>query len=350
MFAHPDYDGHERVIYVRDANSGLTAIIAIHSTALGPAFGGCRMRAYECEADALTDALRLSRGMTYKSAICNLPYGGGKSVIMGDPQRVKTPALLRAMGCAVEELGGRYIIADDVGTTLADLAMMRKATSHTAAATHSAQQPLGVTAHGVLNAMQAAISHVFGKADFLGLRIAIQGLGNVGGPLCELLRAQGARLVICDADPERAMKAARNWQAVVVSPEDIYHQEADIFAPCALGGILNDETLPRLKARVVCGGANDQLAHQEHAQQLHAQGIIYVPDYLANVGGVIDFHQESIDDSPQAVLLAVERIRTITADVLQEAQQMGVAPLQAANDRVRTCLAQAIPTRPACTG
>ncbi len=345
MFGHPDYDGHERVIYVRDAKSGLAAIIALHSSVLGPAFGGCRMRSYECEADALTDALRLSRGMTYKSAICNLPYGGGKSVIIGDPQRAKTPGLLRAMGRAIEELGGRYIIADDVGTTLEDLALMREVTSHTAAATESARQPLGVTAYGVLNAMFAAIEHVLGQADFNGLRVAVQGLGNVGGPLCERLRAQGAQLIVCDTDPERAAQAAKQWQAVVVPPEDIYHQEADIFAPCALGGVLNDATLPRLKAWLVCGGANDQLARPEHAQHLHARGVIYVPDYLANAGGVIDFHQESVDDSPKAVLKAVERIRVITTEVLRESKRSGLAPLQVTNERIIARVAQASPIK-----
>ncbi|MFN0315237.1 MAG: Leu/Phe/Val dehydrogenase [Burkholderiales bacterium] len=343
MFGHPDYDGHECVIHVRDARSGLRAIIAIHDTTLGPAFGGCRMRVYANDADALADALRLSRGMTFKSAICNLPYGGGKSVIIGDPVRDKTPELLRAMGRAVEDLAGRYIIADDVGTTLADLALMRQATTHTAAATQSAQQPLGVTAHGVFNAMLAAIEHVYGRTSCQGLRVAVQGLGNVGGPLCELLRAQGAQLIVCDTDAGRATRATQDWQAIVVPPEDIYHQEADIFAPCALGGILNSETLPRLKARVVCGGANNQLADSSHARQLHARGILYVPDYLASAGGVIDFHQESIDDSPRAVLLAVERIRGITASVLQDARDTGVTPLQAANDRVRRRLAQVSP-------
>ncbi|MSQ58300.1 MAG: hypothetical protein EXR36_01240 [Betaproteobacteria bacterium] len=175
------------------------------------------------------------------------------------------------------------------------------------------------------------------------MRVAVQGLGNVGGPLCELLWAQGAQLVVCDTDSGRAAKAAHDWQAAVVPPEDIYRQEADIFAPCALGGILNDATLPSLKTRVVCGGANNQLSRPEHAQQLHARGILYVPDYLANAGGVIDFHQESIDDSPRAVLLAVERIRRITADVLREARNTGVTPLQAANERVRKRLAQASP-------
>jgi leucine dehydrogenase len=343
VFGHPDYDGHECVIHVRDARSGLRAIIAIHDTTLGPAFGGCRMRAYACEADALADALRLSRGMTYKSAICNLPYGGGKSVILGDPSREKTPELLRAMGRAVEDLGGRYIIADDVGTTLTDLAVMRQATTHTAAATQSAQQPLGVTAHGVFNAMLAAAEHVYGHADCRGLRVAVQGLGNVGGPLCELLWAQGARLIVCDTDSGRTAKAAREWQASVVAPGDIYRQTADIFAPCALGGILNSETLPLLRSQVVCGGANNQLARDEYAQQLNALGILYVPDYLANAGGVIDFHQESIDDSPKAVLLAVERIRRITADVLREARDSGLTPLQAANNRVRKRLAQGSP-------
>ncbi len=340
MFEHTDYDEHERVLYVRDAASGLRAIMAIHSSVLGPAFGGCRMWPYAHEEDALTDALRLSRGMTFKSAICDLPFGGGKSVIVGDPARDKTPELLLAVGHAVEELGGRYIIADDVGTTLADLAIMRKVTQHTAAASQCAQQPLAVTAYGVFNAMVAAVEHVYGQSDFTGLRVAVQGLGNVGRPLCDRLYAHGAKLFVSDLNAQRVRRAASELNATPVAPDEIYQQQVDIFSPCALGSILNGHTIPRLNVRVICGGANNQLMQDDYASLLHQRNILYVPDYLANAGGVIDFHQESIDDRPAAVLAAVERIRAITQSVLRDAQELGRTPVQVANDRVRARIAQ----------
>ncbi|MGQ0676008.1 MAG: Glu/Leu/Phe/Val dehydrogenase dimerization domain-containing protein, partial [Rhodospirillales bacterium] len=315
MFSHPDFDGHERVVYVNDAGAGLNAIIAIHSTALGPAFGGCRMWPYAGDAEALTDALRLSRGMTYKLAICGLPLGGGKSVILGDPKRAKTRDLLRAMGRAVESLGGRYIIADDVGTTLDDLAVMRAETRHTAAATAAAKAPLPVTAWGVFNALRAGARHAFGRDDLKGLTVAVQGLGHVGYPLCRFLHEQGARLAVSDLDAARVRRAAAEFGAVPVEAGAIYDAGAEIFAPCALGGVLNDATIPRLKARLVCGGANNQLAEGRHGAALAARGICYLPDYLANAGGAIDFHQESVDDSPAAVMKAVERIGAIAAGV-----------------------------------
>ncbi|MGD0110129.1 MAG: Glu/Leu/Phe/Val dehydrogenase dimerization domain-containing protein, partial [Rhodopila sp.] len=189
MFGHPDYDSHEELLFAYDAASGLRALVAIHNSALGPAFGGCRMYPYADETQAIADVLRLSKGMTYKAAICSLPYGGGKSVIVGDPRRNKTPALLHAMGRLVESLSGRYIIADDVGTTLADLAVMRAATTHTAAATPAAQAPLPVTAYGVLMAITAAVRHTLGREDLTGLTVAVQGLGNVGMPLWLSARA-----------------------------------------------------------------------------------------------------------------------------------------------------------------
>ena len=190
MFTHPEYDGHEAVLHAHDPATGLKAIIAVHSTRLGPAFGGCRMYPYADPAQALTDALRLSRGMTYMAAICELPYGGGKSVVLADPGHDKTPELLRAMGRVIEGQGGRYITADDVGTTLADLAVMREVTRHTAGATPAAQEPLAVTAYGVLMAIEAAIRHYYQRPDLQGLRFAVQGLGNVGFPLCEHLHAR----------------------------------------------------------------------------------------------------------------------------------------------------------------
>jgi leucine dehydrogenase len=335
MFNHPEFDAHERVVFAVDAPSGLRAIVALHSTALGPAFGGCRMWPYTDEAKALTDVLRLSRGMTYKAAICELPYGGGKSVIIGDPKRDKTPELLRAMGRLVENFGGRYIIADDVGTTLADLAVMRTVTRHTAASTASAQEPLAVTAYGVLMALTAAVAHHLRQDDFRGLRVAVQGLGNVGLPLCGYLRERGAELVVTDIDLARCARAEREHGARLVGADDIYDADAELFAPCALGAILNDETIPRLKARIVCGGANNQLAEARHDALLADRGIVYVPDYLANAGGVIDFYQEHIDDRPQAILRSVERIRDITADVLAKAAASGETPQEVADRRVR---------------
>ncbi len=339
MFDHPEFDGHETVVFSRDAASGLTAIIAVHSTVLGPAFGGCRFWPYEDEGAALTDVLRLSRGMTYKAAICELPLGGGKSVIMGEPGRDKTPALLHAMGRLVEGLGGRYIIADDIGTSLDDLAVMRAETSHTAATTAAAAQPLAVTAFGVLAAMEAAASSVLGRGDLAGLRVAVQGLGNVGQPLCEYLHARGAELTVCDIDAERTAGAEKDFAATAVAPDAIYEQEVDVFAPCALGAVLNDRTIPRLGAKIVCGGANNQLLSPSHDLALASRGITYIPDYLANAGGVIDFHQESIDDSPAAVLNAVTRIGAITADYLARAAASNETVLSLTDSQVRQRLA-----------
>ena len=341
MFTNPDYDNHEHVVFHRDPATGLTAIIALHSTVLGPAFGGCRMYPYDDEDQALTDALRLSRGMTYKAAICDLPYGGGKSVIIGDPKTDKTPSLLRAMGRLVEALSGRYIIADDVGTSLDDLAVMRRETTYTAAATAAAQEPLAVTAHGVLMAIEAAVAARLGRTDFTGLSVAVQGLGSVGMPLCQALQARGAALIVSDMDAKKMAAASQDLGATAVAPDDIYDQAVDLFAPCALGAVLNDQTIPRLKARIVCGGANNQLLESRHDQALTGRGITYVPDYLANAGGVIDFHQESIDDSPAAILASVERIRGITESVLADAQASGKTALEVADAMVRERLKEA---------
>jgi leucine dehydrogenase len=338
MFEHPDFDDHEQVEFVCDAAAGLRAIIAVHSTALGPAFGGCRMWPYPNGADALTDALRLARGMTYKAAICELPYGGGKSVIIGDPRRAKTPALLRAMGRAVEALGGRYIVADDIGTTLEDLVLMREVTSHTAAATAAAQAPLAATAYGVLMAIRAAVRQATGRDRLEGLRVGVQGLGNVGRPLAEDLHAAGAELVVADLDPARVARAVEELGAEAAEPEAIYDQAVDLFAPCALGAVLDDRTIPRLGAKIVCGGANNQLALPRHGAMLAGRGILYVPDYLANAGGVIDFHQERIDDSRAAVLAAVGRIEAITAAVLAAAERTGRTPLEVADQLVQARL------------
>jgi leucine dehydrogenase len=335
MFGKLNYDSHEQVVFAYDEATDLRAIIALHSTQLGPAFGGCRMWPYKDDECALTDALRLSRGMTYKAAICELPYGGGKSVIIADPAKQKTPQLLAAMGRLVESLGGRYIIAEDVGTTLADLAVMRKETRHTAGATDAAQIRLAITAYGVLMSMQAAVEHRFGQTDFSGLRISVQGLGNVGMPLCKSLRERGAELIVADIDDKRVAEAEQRFAAEGVTIEDIYSQDVDVFAPCALGAVLNDQSIPRLRTKLICGGANNQLHASHHDRDLADRGILFVPDYLANAGGVIDFYQETIDDRPEAILQSVERIRTITRLVLESAKNSGRTALQVANEMVQ---------------
>jgi leucine dehydrogenase len=338
MFDHPDYDGHEALLFAQDRASGLKALVAIHDTTLGPAFGGCRIYPYANDRGAIADVLRLSRGMTYKAAICELPYGGGKSVIIADPRHEKTPALLQAMGRVIEGLGGRYIAADDVGTTLADLLIMRQVTRHTAAATAAAQAALPATAYGVFEALRAAAEICLGRDDLDGLRVAVQGLGTVGMPLCGYLAGAGAALTVSDLDANRCAQAGADYGAATAAPEEIYDRDVDVFAPAALGGVLNDATIPRLKCRVVCGGANNQLAGARHDRALATRGIVFVPDYLANAGGVIDFHQETLDDRPEAVFAAVARIGAITRDVLRRAAAAGATPLAIADGIVRARL------------
>lgn len=338
MIEHPAFDGHEEVIVAADPTSGLRAIVAIHSTALGPAFGGCRMHPYPDDDAALGDALRLSRGMTYKAAICGLPLGGGKTVVIGDPRRDKTPALLLALARVIDARGGRYVVADDVGTTLDDLRLMRTATRHTAAATLASQQPLPVTAYGVLGALRSAVRHRLGWDHLSGLRVAVQGLGNVGMPLCGYLHREGARLVVADLDEARVEAAVASYGACRVDPGSILEAEVDVVAPCALGSVLGAASIPGIRAGIVCGGANEQLAHEGADRLLLERGILYVPDYLANAGGIIDYYQESIDDRPEMVLRAVRRIGDITASVLAEAAASRRTPKEVADAIVRSRL------------
>ncbi|HEX6111736.1 MAG TPA: Glu/Leu/Phe/Val dehydrogenase dimerization domain-containing protein [Geminicoccaceae bacterium] len=339
MFEHPAFDDHEQLIVARDPESGLRALIGIHSTVLGPAFGGCRMHRYGSEDAALEDVLRLSRGMTYKAAICDLPLGGGKAVIIGEPKQDKTPALLRSMARVIDGWHGRFVVADDVGTTLADLAVMRDVTPHTAAATLAAQQPLAVTAYGVLAAMRAAVRRHLGWDSLSGLRVAVQGLGNVGFPLCGYLRREGAELVAADLDRRRADRAHAAFGARIVPPDQVLDQEVDVLSPCALGNVLDEVTAERIRARIICGGANEQLSRPDIDRRLQDRGILYVPDYVANAGGMIDFHQERLDDRPEAVLRAVARIGEITTQLLDEAALGGRTCKELADARVRERLA-----------
>jgi leucine dehydrogenase len=317
VFSHAEFDDHEQVVYCRDAAAGLSAIIAIHNTNLGPALGGCRMRPYDDEAAALDDVLRLARGMTYKAAIADLALGGGKAVVLADARRDKTEALLLAYGRAVERLGGRYITAEDVGTTVADMDVVRRATRHVSGTTTDAGNPSPSTAHGVFIGMQAAAQHVFGSDDLTGRHIAIQGMGSVGYALCRYLKEAGAHLVVADVNAGAVARAVRDFGAEAVEADAVYGVEADIFAPCALGGILNDKTLERLKAPIVAGSANNQLAEPRHGAALMKRGILYAPDYVINAGGLIDVARPIMGMDIEAARVKLRKIRDTLLDIFR---------------------------------
>ncbi|WP_372426526.1 Glu/Leu/Phe/Val dehydrogenase dimerization domain-containing protein [Salinarimonas chemoclinalis] len=330
VFAHPEFDGHERVLFAHDAETGLKAIIAVHSTRLGRAAGGCRMWPYAGEEEALADALRLSRGMTYKNAVAGLDLGGGKSVIIADPRTDKTPALMRAFGRAVDALGGLYTTAEDVGVSVEDMEIVRETTAHVAglaSGPHASGDPSPVTARGVFEGLRRALAVATGSDALGGRTVAVQGLGHVGRHLCALLHGAGARLVVADIDAARLADAARSFDARVVAPDEIVAVEADVFAPCALGGVLDDVTIPRLGARIVAGAANNQLARPEHAEMLHARGILYVPDFALNAGGIINVARE-IERRTDAGWLE-ERLAAMVANIeaiLREARTKNVSP------------------------
>ena len=294
LFSSPAFEGHEGVHAFYDEASGLKAIIAVHSTARGPAAGGCRMWAYENDQAALDDALRLSRAMSYKNAVADLDLGGGKSVIIGDARTQKTPALFEAFGEAVEALGGRYWAAEDVGVSPADLTHTRRRTRYVAGLEgHEAASgdPSPVTAEGVFRGVQLCVRRTLGR-ELDGVRVAIQGVGNVGGGLADKLAAAGAQLILTDANLALAEQVADRTGAELVAPGAIFDADCDVFAPCALGGAISIETLARIKARIIAGGANNQLASPEAGQALFEKGLIYAPDYVINGGGIINVAAE----------------------------------------------------------
>ncbi|WP_428605991.1 Glu/Leu/Phe/Val dehydrogenase dimerization domain-containing protein [Sedimenticola sp.] len=329
LFTHHEFDNHEQVVFCHDKASGLKAIIAIHNTHRGPALGGCRMYPYASEAEALNDVLRLSRGMTYKSAIANLPLGGGKSVIIGDPRRDKTPALMRAMGLAVERLGGRYIVAEDSGTHVADMQLIGEVTNHVSGIAEKCDaegncrngDPSPMTARGTFVGIQAAVRHRLGRDSLQGLRVAIQGVGNVGHHLAKHLHDAGAQIWVSDINREAVQHMVNELGAVAVANEEIYDQDVDVFAPCAMGAILNDETIPRLRARIVAGAANNQLAEKRHGSILTEKGILYAPDYVINAGGVIDVCYERNATDPQQIVRQVDAIGETLSEIFNRAEQ-----------------------------
>lgn len=289
VFSAPAFDEHEHVAFRFDPETGLKAIISVHNTNLGPAVGGCRMWPYESDTLALEDALRLSRGMTYKSALANLPFGGGKAVIIGDSRTGKSEHLLRAMGRFVESLGGLYVVAEDVGTTVEDMDVLAQVTKHVACTSDGSGNPSPYTALGVFEGLRAAVRHKLrGNADLDGVHVAVQGLGQVGFALSQRLHEAGAMLTVADISQDAVTRAADELGATPVGAADIHRIDADVFAPCALGGIFNDVTIPQLGAQIVAGAANNQLAEDRHGGALAARGVLYAPDYAINAGGIIE--------------------------------------------------------------
>lgn len=307
VFMNPAFDHHEQVMYGYDEESGLRAIIAIHNTVLGPALGGLRIFPYSSEEQALTDVLRLSRSMTYKSALANLPLGGGKAVIISNPRQHKPQKLLEAMGHLVESLGGRYITAEDSGSTEADMQILSSVTSHVVGFKRpngSSGDPSPYTAWGVFNAMRCAVHHGLGRQGFDGLSVAIQGVGHVGSHLARYLHEAGAKLVLADVDSHAVRQLARELNADVASPKEIFVADVDIFSPCAMGGVLDADVCERLKAPVVVGAANNQLASPQIAELLHQRGILYAPDYVVNAGGVIEVAWQRREDYSHTRVMA----------------------------------------------
>ncbi|MGG0642927.1 Glu/Leu/Phe/Val dehydrogenase [Sporosarcina gallistercoris] len=288
------YD-YEQLVICQDKTTGLKAFIAIHDTTLGPALGGTRMWTYASEEEAIEDALRLARGMTYKNAAAGLNLGGGKAVIMGNPKTDKNDEMFRAFGRFIEGLNGRYITAEDVGTTEQDMDLIHLETDYVtgvSAEFGSSGNPSPVTALGVYVGMKAAAKEAFGDDSLKGKTIAVQGVGNVAYTMCEYLHEEGAKLIVTDINEEAVQRAVDNFGATAVGINEIYGVEADIFSPCALGAVINDDTIPQFKAKVIAGSANNQLKNPEHGDKIHEMGFVYAPDYVINSGGVINVADE----------------------------------------------------------
>ncbi|HXB37826.1 MAG TPA: Glu/Leu/Phe/Val dehydrogenase dimerization domain-containing protein [Acidimicrobiales bacterium] len=334
---------HEDIVAVRRAQSGLRAIIAVHSTLLGPSLGGARFYPYEDEALALHDVLRLSRAMTQKAALAGLPQGGGKAVIIGDPRVVKTPALLRDFAAAIDLLQGRYITAEDVGTNQDDMDLIRETTPFVAgtATSHGGSgDPSAATAFGVVLAMEAAAARLWG-GTLEGRTVCVLGTGKVGGEIIRLLVQRHVVVIASDVDRTKAERALRIGAARVVDPSDALRVTADVFCPCALGGLLTEEIVPDLSFGLIVGAANNQLARSGVADSLAEAGILYVPDFLANAGGIINIAEESHGYDQARATQAVGQIRATTTAVLDRAELCGITPLAAAEELVAERLARA---------
>ncbi|BED89571.1 leucine dehydrogenase [Pseudoalteromonas sp. MM1] len=293
VFNQAEFDNHEQVVFCSDEASGLKAIIAVHNTNLGPAVGGCRMWDYAKDEDAVYDVLRLSKGMTYKNAVARLPFGGGKSVIIGDAKKIKTEQLFCAFGRQLERLNGSYYSAEDVNITCDDVALMNKETNYVLGLEGKSGNPSPFTAYGTFLGIKAALQHQRGHQDFSAIKVAVQGLGAVAYGLCKHLAEAGAQLFVTDINQDAVERVVNDFGATPVGIDEIYDLDVDVYAPCALGATVNDETIPRLKATIIAGCANNQLAQSRHGEVIREKGVLYAPDYVINAGGIINVYYET---------------------------------------------------------
>lgn len=339
VFEHSEFDEHEHVAFHQDKESGLKAIIAVHNSNLGNALGGCRMWPYMSDEEAVRDVLRLSKGMTYKAAMAGLKQGGGKAVIFGNPRTEKTPEKMLAMGKFIDSLSGQYISAEDSGLTVDDLKLMGQQTDFVSgiqAKYHINSEPADgnpapSTAYGVYVGLMATVKYSM-NSDLKDVKVAIQGLGHVGIRLAKHLHSQGAKLYVTDIHPENIEKAVNEFSAVAVAPNDIYDLDVDVFAPCAMGAVLNEENIDKLKVKVIAGAANNQLAKESFGQLLTDKGIVYAPDYVINAGGIIDIYHQSIDSSDRELREHIEKISNTLLEIYHRAQSQGIATNIVANE------------------
>lgn len=346
VFKHPEFDKHESLHFFHDETTGLQAIVAVHSTALGPAAGGCRRWIYANEADALTDALRLSRGMTYKNAVAGLKFGGGKAVILGDASAPKSPELFAAFGRAVNSLGGRYITAEDVGCSVDDMRHVREQTEFVSGLPQTGSSaggdPSPWTAIGCLQGIEAAVESRLGTDSLKGIRVAVQGVGHVGLHLCRLLHEAGAILFVSDVNRENIRAASEELPVTVVKPTELLFSDVDVLVPCALGNILTSTTIPRIRAKVIAGAANNQLATVADGARLAERDILYAPDYVINAGGIISVAREYYGSSSEDEVRAdVLRIRDRLQAIFDEAKSSGRPTNELADELARSLVAAA---------
>lgn len=351
VFDNPNFDHHESLHHFHDSNTGLRGIIAIHSTALGPAAGGCRYWQYDSDEAAVTDALRLSKGMTYKNAVAGLPFGGGKAVILKDPKVDKSRALFNAFGKAVDSLGGRYVTAEDVGISVDDMRHVKEITPFVSglpqAGDGAGGDPSPWTALGVFLGLKAAVSVQLGKDQLKGLRVGVQGVGNVGFHLCRFLSEAGAQLVVADVNEDNLRKVRQACSVDVVSPTDILAEQVDVLAPCALGGVFDDESIPKIHAKVIAGAANNQLKTPDHGLALSERDILYAPDYVVNAGGIISVAHEYFGNSSiSKVQNAIEQIPDRLKGIFSQAERDGVPTNQVADDLARRIVTGQTETHP----
>lgn len=344
-FDNPAFDDHEICQFVYDDKTGLKAIIAVHSTFLGPSAGGCRMWTYASPDAALTDALRLSKGMSYKNAMANLPLGGGKAVIFGGLETKNREALFEAFGRAIEGLSGQYITAEDVGVTVEDMAVIARETTYvsglpmTDGSTKAGGDPSPKTARGVFHGIKAAVKTVHGRSDVEGLTVAVQGLGGVGYHLCRDLNAAGANLVVADVNAKAVERTCDEFGAREVSVDEILFQDVDVVSPCALGAILNEASIPKLRTNIIAGGANNQLQNDQDGERLRKRGILYAPDYVINAGGIINVAAEYLQSMTDAeVDAAVAKVGDRLLEIFERATAESKPTNQVANTLARALL------------